>query len=447
MQRRRFGTAGLIASAAALALTLAACGGSESSSDATQEEAPASEEAAAEEAPAPASEETAAESVSGVVEVWTWNNEGDYVKVDEAAIERFQAANPDAEVKITYIPYADYVTKLKAAIAAGSPPDVAQIPWAGEFRDIVESGKLLPLDDILADGFPAFSDPAMNAVTLEGQKWALPLDLNTLQIAYNKTLFDSLGLTPPTSADELKAVAAELDADGKFGISVGDKDQWVGGDLWFAQLPYTDPSGAALASADAGDVQWTDPAFVAAGDVIADYQASGVFAPGANSMTSFVEALDLFVGQQAGMFYPVGNFISGGIEEKVAGAFEWELMPFPPLEAGGTPVATGGIARMFTIPSDAKNQAGAIAFLKALTDSEGEATLLQYNFIPAWSVTVPSDASPLFANFLEAQGDAASRVIYTSPVYTALLNGMQGILDGSETGASVAEAMQAAATG
>lgn len=436
MQSRRFGTFRLMAAAVTIALTLTACGGSESSSDSTQEEtSPA----------APA--ETAAESVSGVVEVWTWNNEGDYVKVDEAAVERFQAANPGAEVKITYIPFADYVTKLKAAIAAGSPPDVAQIPWAGEFRDIVESGKLLPLDDILIEGFPAFSDPAMNAVTLQGQKWALPLDLNTLQIAYNKTLFDSLGLTPPTSADELKAVAAQLATQNKFGISVGDKDQWVGGDLWFAQLPYTDPTGAALAGADAGDIPWTDPVFVAAGDVVADYQASGVFAPGANAMTSFVEALDLFVGQQAGMFYPVGNFISGGIQEKVGDSFEWELMPFPPLEAGGTAVATGGIARMFTIPSDAKNQSGAIAFLQALTDSEGEATLLQYNFIPAWDVTPPAEASPLFANFIEAQGDAASRVIYTSPVYTALLNGMQGVLDGSETGTGVAEALQNAASG
>lgn len=443
MFRRRFAPAGLLAVAAAMALTVTACGGSN-----TAEEAPASDQGAASAAAsAPAPEASAPAAVSGVVEVWTWNNEGDYVKVDEAAVARFEAANPGAEVKITYIPYADYVTKLKAAIAAGNPPDVAQIPWAGEFRDIVESGKLLPLDDILADGFPAFSAPAMNAVTLQGQKWALPLDLNTLQIAYNKTLFDSLGLTPPTSADELKAVAAKLDAEGKFGISVGDKDQWVGGDLWFAQLPYTDPSGSALAKADAGEVPWTDPVFIAAGDVVSDYQKSGVFAPGANAMTSFVEALDLFVGQQAGMFYPVGNFISGGIAEKVAGAFEWELMPFPPLEAGGTPVATGGIARMFTIPSDAKNQAGAVAFLQALTDSEGQATLLQYNFIPAWNVDVPADASPLFANFLEAQGDAASRVIYTSPVYTALLNGMQGILDGSESGAGVAEAMQEASKG
>jgi raffinose/stachyose/melibiose transport system substrate-binding protein len=442
MNAHRRNRVALTAIGAVAALTVAACG---SSTTAESESSPAPE--ASSSAVASSGEAPAAEAVTGTVEVWTWNNEGDYVKVDEDAVARFEAANPGASVKVTYIPFADYVTKLKAALAAGSPPDVAQIPWAGEFRDIVESGKLLPLDDVLAEGFPAFSEPAVNAVTIDGQKWALPLDLNTLQIAYNKDMFASLGLTLPTTAQELKDVAAKLDAEGKFGISVGDKDQWVGGDLWFAQLPYTDPTGQALAKADAGELPWTDPVLVAAGDVVADYTSSGVFAPGANSMTSFVEALDLFVGQQAAMFYPVGNFISGGVDEKVAGAFQWDLMPFPPLEAGGTPVATGGIARMFTIPADAKNQAGATAFLQALTNAEGEATLMQYNFIPAWSVETPADASPLYSNFLEAQSDAASRVIYTSPVYTALLNGMQGVLDGSQTGAQVSESMQGAAAG
>jgi ABC-type glycerol-3-phosphate transport system substrate-binding protein len=70
-----------------------------------------------------------AAQVTGTVEIWTWNNEGDYVKVDNDAIARFKVANPEANVKISYIPYADYVTKLKAALTAGNPPDIAQIPW------------------------------------------------------------------------------------------------------------------------------------------------------------------------------------------------------------------------------------------------------------------------------------------------------------------------------
>lgn len=378
--------------------------------------------------------------VSGTVEMWTWNNEGDYVKVDQSAISRFKAANPGTDVKITYIPYSDYVTKLKAALAAGNPPDIAQIPWAGEFRDIVESGKLTAMDSVLGSGFPTFFGPAQAAVTLKGKKYALPLDLNTLQIAYNKDIFTKLKLKVPTSSTDLISVAKALKKKGYAGISAGLKDQWVGGDLWFAQLAYTDKTGSILAKADAGNVSWTSRSIVAAGNQVSSLVKAGVFAPGANSMNAFTEALDLFVGQKAAMFYPVGNFISGGINDKVGKSFTWDLFPFPGASKD-TPRATGGIARMFTLPKDGKNQDAAVELLKMFTNKEGAKALMDYAFIPAWKVDLPSGASPLFKNFLNAQSTARSRVIYTSPVYTTLLNQMQSVLDGKASGQSVAKAL------
>jgi len=381
-----------------------------------------------------------AASVSGTVEMWTWNNEGDYVKVDESAISRFKAANPGTDVKITYIPYADYVTKLKAALAAGNPPDIAQIPWAGEFRDIVESGKLTAMDTVLGSGFPNFFGPANAAVTLKGKKYALPLDLNTLQVAYNQDIFKKLKLKVPTSSAELISLAKALKKKNYEAISVGLKDQWVGGDLWFAQLAYTDKTSSILAKADAGDVPWTSSSIVAAGDRVSSLVKAGVFAPGANSMNAFTEALDIFVGGKAAMFYPVGNFISGGINDKVGKSFKWNLFPFPGASKD-SPRATGGIARMFTLPKDGKNQTAAVELLKMFTNKEGADVLMSYAFIPAWKVDVPSAASPLYKNFLNAQSTARSRVIYTSPVYTALLNQMQSVLDGKATGKDVAKAL------
>ena len=378
------------------------------------------------------------------LEYWTWNNEGDYVNVDKAAIARFEAAHPGVTIKVTYTPYGDYMTKLKAALAAGQPPAIFQVPWDSGFRDLVESGKLAPMTDILSKGFPAIRQGAKDFVTLNGQVWALPLDLNTLQIAYNMDEFAAAGVAVPTTSDQLKAVAAKLKAGSKFGIALGTKDKWAGGDTWFAQLAYTDKSGTLLAKADAGQASWDDPAFVAAGDRVADLVKSGVFAPGANSMGAFNEALDLFVSGQAAMFYPVGNFISGGIDAKVAGAFKWGLFPFPG-DAGQEVVPTGGIARMFALPKDGADNSLAADFLRTLTDKDGEAVLMKYNFIPSWPVEVPADASPLYKNFVAAQAKARSRTIYTPPVNAALLDGMQAIFDGSSSGAELSAAMAAAA--
>lgn len=386
----------------------------------------------------------AANAADTTLEYWTWNNEGDYVKVDEAAVARFQAANPGVEVKVTYMPYADYMTKLKATLAAGEPPDIFQVPWDSGFRDLAVSGKLAPLSAVLASGFPAISQSAKDFVSLNGEVWALPLDLNTLQIAYNKNAFDELGLKPPTSAEELKAAAAKLKEAGKFGIALGTKDKWAGGDTWYAQLPYTDASGDLLARADSGKAAWDDPAFVAAGDRVADLVKAEVFAPGANSMGAFNESLDLFISGQAAMFYPVGNFISGGIDAKVAGTFQWDLFPFPG-EAGQTATPTGGIARMFALPEGGANNELAANFLRTLTDKEGEAVLVKYNFIPSWPVEVPADAPALYKNFVAAQANAHSRTIYTPPVNAALLDGMQAIFDGGSSGAELSATMAAAA--
>jgi raffinose/stachyose/melibiose transport system substrate-binding protein len=335
------------------------------------------------------------------------------------------------------------MTKLKSALAAGQPPDIFQVPWDSGFRDLVVSGKLLAMDGVLGTGFPAINQSAKDFVTLDGKIWALPLDLNTLQIAYNKKIFADLGLSPPTTNDELKAIAAKLNAQGTFGIALGTKDKWAGGDSWFAQLVYTDPTGTKLAGADAGSVKWDDPVFTQAGDRVADLVASGVFAPGANSMGAFNESLDLFVSGAAAMFYPVGNFISGGINDKVAGEFDWGLFPFPG-DAGSTPTPTGGIARMFALPAEGANNELAANFLRTLTDEKGAAVLMQYNFIPSWPVTAPADASPLYQNFLAAQANARSRTIYTPPVNAALLDGMQAIFAGSGKGAELTAALAAA---
>ena len=379
-----------------------------------------------------------------VLEYWTWNNEGDYVKVDQAAVERFQAANPEVKVEVTYVPYADYMTKLKAALAANQPPDIFQVPWDSGFRDLADSGKLAPMGDILDTGFPAISQSAKDFVTLNGEVWALPFDLNTLQVAYNKTIFSELGLTPPTTTDELKAVAAKLNEAGIFGIALGTKDKWAGGDTWFAQLVYADPTGSKLADADAGKLAWDDAAFATAGDRVADLVAAGVFAPGANSMGAFNESLDLFVSGASAMFYPVGNFISGGINDKVGGDFEWDLFPFPG-DTGQTAYPTGGIARMFSLPAGGADNEAAANFLRTLTDEEGARTLVQYNFIPSWPVEVSADASALSKNFIAAQANARSRTIYTPPVNAALLDGMQAIFDGNARGADLTAAMAAAA--
>ena len=371
-----------------------------------------------------------AESVT--LEFWSWNNEGAYPVVHEEAEERFEAENPNVDVVRVYTPFADYMTNLRTAMAAGEPPDIAQVPWTGEYTDLVRNGQLASLAREFEVGFPDFFGPIASIASVDGIPYAIPLDVNSLQIAYNKDIFAELGLEVPRSKDELIAVAAALSAADYFGVAVGTNDRWAGGDLFFNQLAYTDPTNSLIVQADAGEAPWDSPEFLGAAENLAELIDAGVFAPGSNSMVSFVEALELFVSEEAAMFFPVGNFITGGIAAQVEDSFEWGLFPFPS-PTGGESYAVGGVAEMFSVPSDAANDDLAVEFLRYLTDAEGEAALVSNDFIPSWIIQLPSDVSDLYRDLIAAQATVRNRTVYTTPVYAEILNGVQGLLDQSTT--------------
>jgi multiple sugar transport system substrate-binding protein len=130
------------------------------------------------------------------------------VQAMEQLIEKFQAANPDITVKQTTFPYADYQTKVIAAQAAGNGPDVLQFfyGWLDKFQ---QGGVLQPLDPA---AFPAAEIeaeffPIVTAVKRGDSYYGLPTAVRSLALFYNKKLLEEAGVQPPTTLDELVAVA------------------------------------------------------------------------------------------------------------------------------------------------------------------------------------------------------------------------------------------------
>ncbi len=368
-----------------------------------------------------------------VIEFWSWNNEGSYPIVHEDAEKRYEADHPEVDIQREYISYSEYLVKLKAVLSGEEAPDAFQIPWAGEYTELARSGKLVPLTEYLKKGFPQFFPNIMNAISVDGEAWAVPLDLNTLQIAYNMTMFQDLGLSKPQSKDELIALAKALQKDGKFAVALGTKDLWAGADVFFAQIAYTDPTHTRMAMADAGKISWNSPEFVQAAQIVADYVKQGVIAPGANSMDAFVGAKNLFVQQQAAMFYPVGNFVTGGLTADIGDTFKWSLFPWPPFDKGAQMLPTGGVAEMFVVAKDSDQVDTAIDFLRYMTNDAGKEILVKNDFIPSSEYKGAVQMSDLYKNMLDAQSKSQSRVVYNTVVYTAIMNGMQGIYGGTLT--------------
>ena len=198
----------------------------------------------------------AAGSAQAEVEIEYWQYFFDArVAAMEQLIENFESANPDIKVTMTHFPYADYRTKVAAAIPAGEGPDVVQL-FYGWLNDYVAAELIQPLPN---DAFPPsmIEDeffPMVGAMREGDNYWALPTAVRSLALFYNKTLFDEAGISgPPETLDELVETAKMLtktDAAGNLtqvGITAGMNAQ---DHHWFREVlvrqfggePYLDVS-------------------------------------------------------------------------------------------------------------------------------------------------------------------------------------------------------------
>jgi multiple sugar transport system substrate-binding protein len=147
------------------------------------------------------------------VEIEYWQYYFD-ARVDamEQLIEGFEAENPDVTVKMTHFPYADYRTKVAAAIPAGEGPDVVQL-FYGWLNDYKEAALIRPLP---TDEFPVADIdetffPMVQAMKDDDAYWALPTAVRSLALFYNTRLFEEAGIeSPPATLDELVETAKKL---------------------------------------------------------------------------------------------------------------------------------------------------------------------------------------------------------------------------------------------
>lgn len=145
-------------------------------------------------------------TAANAVEIEYWQYFFDArVQAMEQLIDNFEAANPDITVTMTHFPYADYRTKVAAAIPAGEGPDVVQL-FYGWLNDYVEADLIqpLPTDTFPPERIEAEFFPMVQAMKMDGAYMALPTAVRSLALFYNERLFEEAGFTaPPATLDEM----------------------------------------------------------------------------------------------------------------------------------------------------------------------------------------------------------------------------------------------------
>ena len=127
-----------------------------------------------------------ATSTMGVtIEWWQFWTDSDIKPVIESMVTEFEAANPDIEVELRDLTWANGHEKIVIALASGRGPDVLELgsDWIAQFAD---KGQLADLSDYIADDSAEYQGWSM--ATYEGSVYAKPWILGTRVLFANRDL-------------------------------------------------------------------------------------------------------------------------------------------------------------------------------------------------------------------------------------------------------------------
>lgn len=362
----------------------------------------------------------------------------------EAAADRWIADGEGRSFKYVLTENAQYNAKFRTALLSGKPPQIATIN-ADVVGAMVESGQISDITDVISK-LPKLNQKMVDRYSIDGKAYTYWPDVQAEAVIYNKTIFDELGLEVPTTLDDLIKLAAPIRAAGYEPLCVGLAETWIGADMWFQGLAYSDPTDGMLAQAEAGEIKWTADGFLEAGKYLEKIAASDLLISGYSSLGG-VDGYQVFGTGKAAMIYPGAVWSYGAVADIANGSFEMGVFELPPIDGGQKPRAIGSPSSMFIFPAEAENQAAAFELLGYMADPEGQASIAEAGYIPGVAGTPPPANPPfdLFPEFLRIQEDAASRVIFVPEVMTALTEAVSGLWSGTTSAQDVVDAMQAAA--
>lgn len=154
-------------------------------------------------------------STDSSVELTFWSRDTQITFI-EPIIDAFNSSHEDIQVKVTVVPYDQFVQKLGTAAASGNGPDVTSLDliFAPYFS---QAGVLVDITDRLGelDYADSLSPTHMRLGAYEGRQYALPFSADASALYYNKDLFEQAGLDPeqpPTTWQEIADAAAAINA-------------------------------------------------------------------------------------------------------------------------------------------------------------------------------------------------------------------------------------------
>ncbi len=352
--------------AAAGAVTLAGC-----AAPAAAPQQPAAPAAGTQATTAPA-EAPAAASTAGEIEYFTYDL-GPANQSREEMRDAFQAANPEAKVKVTVLPYDEMWQKVAALMAAGQPPDVMY----GDFSLVryALEGQLLDLtsymkaDSVLSDPNQFTTNMQDDVQAKYGTSKIVALIMGTWVpiLYYNKDLFDAAGVAYPTDDwtwEDVREAAKQLTkADrSQFGVQLGTTFDNVGW-MWWGQKP---ADFWAIPQAFPETCNFNNETGIGVMQVYYDLTHVDKSAPTPDEASGYSNYAGPFGAGKAAM-YSGGDWDAGWSFRELP--FKWDMVMTPKMRKDYRPALNTMVATN-TIASASKNPDIAWNFIRFITATE-----------------------------------------------------------------------------
>lgn len=338
-----------VATATALLLTVAACGGGDEP-------------------------ETTSDGKT-VLTMSLWN----YASTPEfkALIDGFEADNPTIKIKpVDILAGEDYAEKLTTMLAGGDQTDVLTMKNVTDYARYANRGQLASLSDEVAK-VDAAKYRGLDAFKLNGDYFAVPYRQDFWVLYYNKALLkdakvDLANLTWQQYADLAKSLTTGADASKVYGTYHH---------TWRSVIQAT------AAAQTKGDLLGGDYTFLKNQYSMAlDLEKAGATMPWGTANTQKIGYDSMFSGGKAAML-PMGTwYVAKLLTDIAAGKHktEWGIAPMPQVAAGG-PVTTFGSPTAFAVNKKAKNAAAARTFINWATGPKGATTIAKLGLYPAYT--------------------------------------------------------------
>ena len=223
-----------------------------------------------------------------------------------------------------------YKTKQTIEISSSDPPDVFYSWEGGRAGEIVKGGFAADLTDYYKKyGWDkSLNTASVSLAKFDGKPYFVPTELGASVVWYRKDLHDKLGLTVPTTWDEMMANAAKAKAAGIAPFMLSNQKKWPAQFMWSAMMVNKYGLDAYQGLID-NKIPWTDPRAVDITAMMKKLADDGMFIENFNSI-DFAPAQVPWA-QGKALYWYKGSFILGSFRgdkaQCCAEPIDW--FPFP----------------------------------------------------------------------------------------------------------------------